>query len=57
MTYRLVDEYGSGDGNFGVIGYANENGEFFQPDGSVFRGNDGEIYKWNETNQTWDLVA
>ena len=23
----------------------------------VTHPNDGEIYKWNETNQTWDLVS
>ena len=55
VTYRLVDEYGSGDGNFGVIGYANENGEFFQPDGSVFRGNDGEIYKFAPNSPVYGL--
>lgn len=55
VTYKLVDEYGSGDGNFGVIGYANENGEFFQPDGSVFTGNDGEIYKFAPNSPVYGL--
>jgi hypothetical protein len=36
VTYNLVDEYGSGDGNFGVVGYANENGKFILPNGDEF---------------------
>jgi hypothetical protein len=55
VTYRLVDEYGSGNGNFGIIGYANENGEFFQPDGSAFRGSAGEIYKFTPNSPVYGL--
>jgi|TARA_R100001460_G_scaffold16743_1_gene36485 hypothetical protein len=54
-TYRLVEEYGSGDGNFGVVGYANENGEFFKPDGSLFTRNDGSVYRFSPNSPVYGL--
>ena len=35
VSYNLVKEFKSTDGNFGIVGFSNENGEFIKPDGSV----------------------
>tara|TARA_R110000796_G_scaffold86582_1_gene187268 strand:+ start:2154 stop:4661 length:2508 start_codon:yes stop_codon:yes gene_type:complete len=33
-TYNIVEEFSSKDKNFGVMGYANDEGKFIKPDGS-----------------------
>ena len=33
-SYNIVEEFTSKDKNFGIMGYANEDGKFIKPDGS-----------------------